>query len=633
MFDFLNRYVGSKEMMSDAPFKIVRELQEQGDAPLDFRILSFETVCKNDKITRILSSKELRDFYDDSYFVTAYKYIKQNFKIEIFDQKLKAPRAYKIRLEYNGDKTILRARVAYDENLSYDERLFEDLLQDMLKLMIERGFLVGIRVNPQLKQEISNFTSSVQNKQMDSKEVVINIARGVKMVQSQSEYTSFKLDNLDEKDKFNAQFDEKNFVTPIEKDTLLFEYYKSKQGVPGRNLQGVILEPNPLEGSDNPIQVGENIYTKEDKDKISYFSKIYGYLQKTHEIYNITNKLMLDKVEVKNSGSFRSNLKEDIAVKVVNNNAIDEGVKSGVKIEAKDIDVLGNVSDALLKAMNLYIEGSTHLQTDIEAKQVYVGTLRGKLQGETVFINNLERAEVKADNVVVANTCLGSTIRANRIYIKNVLANNKFYPSECLVFDQISKDNNLIEVSPSHSLNFHEEYVKFSSLDKQLGDKIAYLTQNMGYIYRNIVKNQNSVFAIKEQLDQADQSKINTSSYKKMLEFYEGHIKKYDELMKYYDDTLNLSFFVKKRLESFHELPFQVKLIIGSNLGQDNIIRFISMKPRQAELQYALKQNDPSKTFSLKRDSNYAYISRENKIDEADVQWVQEFEKKARGKK
>ncbi|MCW1360304.1 FapA family protein [Campylobacter jejuni] len=396
---------------------------------------------------------------------------------------------------------------------------------------------------------------------------------------------------------------------------MLFEYIKPIEGKIGRNLKGKILKPKPLQNNGNTLKIDKNIITKDTREKISYYASSYGYLKKIGSNYSIIDELILYNVSLKNTGSIKSNTLEEISVEITNNNYLDESIKAGVKVEAYNVKIAGNVDIASVKSEFLSIGGKTHSKSKLYAKNAYINTHKGYLEADIAFIDNLENGTVIA-NTVIINTCMGATIKADKIYVKNALSYNCIHPKKFLLVDNINGDMNEFSVSPNHVVTANNEFYEDMVLAKELHNKISHINAQMKESYDFIFKNQNKVHYFKN-------INSNNPTHLKLIQNYENSLVRYKKLFENYQELVCFAYVLDTKLDEIYGVAFNAKIMIYNNEGNDNLIKFKVIHPRSIELRYILKKNDPFKLFHLKRNDKNPTIHKEENFPDEFIKWTQ----------
>ncbi|MCR2060988.1 FapA family protein [Campylobacter helveticus] len=550
------------------PFETLKFEQAKWDFELDFRILDFVTfgTKKFPQRSKIYTQDELEVFYADDFFVKNYDVIYQEFKIEIFTKIKNNP--FKFALKTNANLTLLKVCLDY-ENFELNLDLKEDLRQALYQTLIKHKILI-IRLDKELEDNLDKCVRLLKENKAKGFEFVV--ANGVSEIKHQSAELIFHR-NIEEIVCEDKGYDEGDYSKPVKKDELLFEFIHKKLGREGRNLRGELLKIAPSEEVLNFIELkDDSIYVENLPDRLQYFSANYGFLTKDIGGFSVRNSLKVSRVDLKNTGSIKADLNEEVNIEVANKNFNDDAVKSGiVNIKAANVNIEGHIGATKLEAAKLQIAGATHAKSKIYAKTAFIANHKGSFEGDIVFVNNLERGEIKAKNVYVKR-CIASRIEADNIFVEDLFMDNKLYPKKNLVILKNIKANNFIKVSPEIFINNEckDEIKELEALLYRLDVKLANLLKQKQNFYAYLVKNQARIIKLRksENIHNIDV---------KIMELYEGVLARYEEEVLEYKKLIKLRFEIKRRLKSLSNMVFKAKIYIQSKpKDEDNILEFAS---------------------------------------------------------
>ncbi|MCR2101978.1 FapA family protein, partial [Campylobacter upsaliensis] len=288
--------------------------------------------------------------------------------------------------------------------------------------------------------------------------------------------------------------------------------------------------------------------------------------------FSVSNSLKISRVDLKNTGSIKTDLDKEINVEVSNKNFNDDAVKSGiVNIKAANVNIEGHVGATELKATKLQISGATHAQSKIYAQSAFIANHKGFFEGDVVFIKNLERGEIKAKNVYVKH-CIASKIEADNIFIEDLFMDNKLYPKKNLIILKNIKANNLIKISPETFIanEYKDEIKELKALLHKLNTKLTNLIKQKQNLYLYLVQNQIKIIKIKK-------SETPREIEMKLIKIYDDILAKYEKSVLEYQQLIKLKHEIKRKLESLSNMVFEAKIYIQSQPKEtDNILEFIS---------------------------------------------------------
>ncbi|EOG9651856.1 flagellar assembly protein A [Campylobacter upsaliensis] len=558
----------NKALQTKNPFKVLQTEQEKWDFNLDFRILDFNTfgIKQNPPRSKNYPRTDLEVFYSDDFFVKNYDTIHQEFKIEIFPKTSNNP--FKFTLGTNANLTLIKARLNY-EKIDSNVNVNHHLKQALYKTLIKHKILI-LRLDRDLERNLDECIALLKEDKADGFEFIV--ARGVSEIPHQNAKLIFHRNTKVEMSE-GRTYDERQYSQPVQKDELLFEYMYRKLGKIGRNLRGELLKIEPLEEELNTIKLkDDSIYTKELEDRIQYFSANYGFLTKDIEGFSVSNSLKVSRVDLKNTGSIKTDLDKEINVEVSNKNFNDDAVKSGiVNIKAANVNIEGHVGATEVKAAKLKISGATHTKSKIYAQSAFIANHKGFFEGDVVFIKNLERGKIKAKSVYVKH-CIASTIEADNIFIEDLFMDNKLYPKKNLIILKNIKANNRIEISPETLITneYKDETKELRALLHRLDVKLTNLIKQKRNLYLYLVQNQTKIIKIKKSKDPLE---IEI----KLMAIYDDILAKYERSTLEYQQLVKLKHEIKRKLESLSNMVFEAKIYIQNQpKEEDNILKFVS---------------------------------------------------------
>ncbi|WP_038815046.1 flagellar assembly protein A [Campylobacter jejuni] len=597
-----------------SPYEALKLEQNNTNEELDFKIVDFKIICTSTKPIKrkVYQKSDLDLFYADEFFVKNYNNIAQEFAIEIYPSASKSQdNPFEISLISNKDFTHLEAIITCFQHFTFYDGLKYDILQKLYKSMIKQNFLI-IRLDKDLLNNIENFVQSYKENK-GRKELRFLIAKGVDKIEHKSDQAIYYRQFKEQCFKDNANYDERDYCNPIQKNELIFEYVYRQLGQEGRNLKGEILHPQTIKFNDNPFELkDDSIYTQELEDRIRFFSACYGFLHKDKQGYSVINNLKLDQIGLKTTGSIKTDLNKDITVEISNNDVIDDAIKSGiVKVEASNVNVNGSIGATTVNVKNIHIKGLTHAKSKIYTQNAFINTHKGYLEADTVYIRNLENGVVRAKNVYVEN-CTSATIEAENIYICDLIMDNTIQVQKNLIIQNKIKTGNKIIVS--YNIDSNSEYKNIEALSCKIQNKLKKLIRDMNNLYNYLVNNQVQAIKIKS-------SQENSKIKNQFLLFYENNIEKYNNLNSIYKKLSRLKYQTDVKLSSLKQAIYNATIFIKSEEINDSNFLYFYPQDSNLELKHALSLKDCKKMFFLeiekeKPQIRSKYIDNEIKINE-----------------
>lgn len=426
------------------------------------------------------------------------------------------------------------------------------MFQILYKSMIKHDLLI-LRLHKDLEKNIELYVEKIKNTQNPS-DIKILVATGVKMIPFIKEQLIFHTPNINK------------YETPIEKDTLLFEFVHRQIGKKGRNLKGEIIALNStLQEIETPKIKDESIYSKKENNATKFYSAQYGFLFKDDDGFHIKKNIAVSYVSTTATGSIVSDIKENISVEVLNYDITQDSVKSGkLQFQANNVKVQGSVGATEITAKNITIKGTTHADSLITAKQAFIKIHKRTLKAEVAHIKILENGRLEAKDVFVEQ-CTAATIIEDYICIRNMILNCKIYPSKILIVEGDLGDNNAINIySALKEIILEEKDSKI--LLQNIETKLKKTLETMQTLHSFLVKHQAKV--INAEYNHA----TNTDENKRVITIYYENLSQYKKTLKNYQQLIKEKFQVLTRLKELGlNKKDDIKIILNVKISAKTI--------------------------------------------------------------
>ena len=580
--------------------------QEKTYELLDFSLIGYKTLCFKDSY-KSYSEEELNIFNDDDFFVEGFESVYQEYKIEVFPAS-NIEKHFKIRLNANADFTKLSAVLLSDEKLRYYGNIKKDIMELLFKQMIKERFLI-LRLDRNLEQNIEKFIQELKNGNLE-KEFKFDVSTGVSPKANQMGKLIFHKNPITNstvsKEKTGESYDDLGYHDPVKKDDLVCEFIYPIIAKSGRNLRGELLNPekNSLSESNALKLKNESIYKQEFKDKIKYFAADYGFFTYDLDGYSVSKTLTIESVQLKTTGSIKTNIDEVINVEILGSiDSLEDAVKGGIiNIQASNVKINGHVGAAKINARTLSINGGTHKESKLYANQASISIHRGFLKAQTAYIDQLENGVVSAQNVYV-KSAISSKIEADYIFVEKLYSNNKLYPKKALIIEQFLKSGNLIYVTSisvlerNHNL-VEYEYEDLERLFLEMESKIEDTINEMNNKYYFLVKNQIKAIEYK---NLKDQNRISPTQ-ERLLDNFQKIIYRYNYLTRKYKKLMYLYYRVYVKLKALTNFVSEVEIYIkAKEIGIQNTLTFDYSTTKKIRSRYILSEKDCEKLFYFGR--------------------------------
>ncbi|TQR40017.1 hypothetical protein DMB95_09040 [Campylobacter sp. MIT 12-8780] len=412
-----------------------------------FKVLNFTTFYteSNDGLSIELKSTQLNVFESDSFFINEKLNIYQTYEIAVIQ---KAPPRFELELKYDEQFINIQAIIKQDTHLEYYDELYEDILQEIYRQMIELNLLIGIRAFA-LHSLIKDFVEQVSMGICMINDVVIEVARGIEKIDDKPDELIMHFRQiLDEKKAhFESDFEKGDLAATLNKGDLTLEYKKVRTGIDGKNIKNHVIKRKVELAKCRP-KINEQNFEVEENDKIiKYFAKIDGFMQNKDLNFDISNEITSDKkLSLKSSGSVKASEGEEVNINLTMANRFDDGIDSGITVEAQIINLNGSVAEnAIVKAnKRLDIKGQIHSKAKIYAKHARIFNLKGFLRAEVAIVDTLERGILEAKTAFVKNA-INAKIYAENVYIENLASTNEIhFLNNCFIKECCGDTNKFI---------------------------------------------------------------------------------------------------------------------------------------------------------------------------------------------
>ncbi len=368
--------------------------------------------------------------------------IKQVYEIKV--KKYKPSDSFEIIGKMAINRLFTKAQFKLSEKSvlkSYNEIKFYD---EMNKKKIRNSLLIKI-FSDKMEEDIKNLTEKILEGKIEN-EFIINLCEGINPVQTVQGEINF----LYKKRKKSIK---KELIYPIKEKEKIIEIIKPKEGIPGRNCKGEIIEIEKIKNFEIP-QISfdkETIEKKETDEYIVFIAKKPGYIVKEDGTFKIKDSLEIRKIDIK-TGDVKEADESNVKMEIKESSYMEEAVADGMTVEAKEVTIKGNTGNASkIKAQILKIEGKTHKNSIINAKEAFINTHRGKIKAKNITVNNLEGGMIKAEKAVIKNA-IGGMITAKEVIIENIISHVKIYALKYIDIENLKGEENLFCISPKKVL-------------------------------------------------------------------------------------------------------------------------------------------------------------------------------------
>ncbi len=231
----------------------------------------------------------------------------------------------------------------------------------------------------------------------------------------------------------------------VDKGETILEYRKPIFGSNGFNCFGKQIEHGELEAKSFDLQIDEeSIDIVEKENRLILKSKKRGFVDYHDGSIAVSNVIKVNKVN-RIQSKITDDEDNDIEIVVAQNDVTKDSVGEGAEIISERIHINGHTgSRSVLEATDLIIDGATHKDSNIFAKNAKINRHKGTLRCNRADVKLLEGGKIHATYAEIG-TCLGGSVYAKDVVIDHVKSNLKVYASNSITIRLVSgEDNNFV---------------------------------------------------------------------------------------------------------------------------------------------------------------------------------------------
>lgn len=571
---------------------------------IDFDIIKIKTECKiaGEGQPRQISEEKLDIFDDDKFYVERVESIKQSYLVKFYDiRRAKPVPLPNVSLNANKNLTKILATVSQNADTVYFKEFDKKLINFIYKKLIKVGILIGIR-NGSMIEEIAKISSVLRVKEFIDKDYTFTVTAGVNVKLSTDDALIFHYKNknkpIDENDKID--YANRGYLLGVVENELIIEYVKLVEGSDGRDVRGNLLPAQKAKATITKMpEHTENIYLKEDKEGIKFYSKKAGYVHEVKGLFDIKDELDVNEITFKTTGSVDTGLDTNVTLNVKENDLTKDAVGTGMTVEANEINVEGNVAaNAVVKANKVTIGGQTHAKAVIEAKEAKIAVHIGSFEGEDVEIDRLEGGKVKAKKVVIKSV-IGGEIIAESVVIDTLVSNSNIVIADTLEIKKLKGVNNKILVDFSMIKNTGEQINDRMAKIKTIREQIVKMPRMLEFKRWVVEENKGPINVIKAKIEELKRTN-NTppATFIKKLKEYQQLVHEYNALLKEFREKKAAIAELKGEITNIQESIFNSKVINHSSWREFNEIKFRLIDPAR-DITYNTRENEIARVITV----------------------------------
>ncbi|MBE0497616.1 MAG: DUF342 domain-containing protein [Campylobacterales bacterium] len=575
---------------------------------LDFNLLEVQTFLKEGegKEEEEILGDGLERLNDETLLSDPRVQIRQVYEIEIIVAD-KEDKFSKLNLSIGANATMTRlyASIRPGSVVEYYEGIEKDLFDFINKRKLRANMMINIW-DKNLKSEIEKFAAKVRVQGVLNTEERISFEVGCALEPKETLNDKMILHYQNTKDiNALAKMDhtKRNFIHSVAENDLLIEYIKPHRGEPGRNCRGEYIEPkDPLVSFAPTFNVTEKIEVLDNEKSIEYRAKNSGYIVFENNTYDLRVEMEITEISFRATGSIEAGIDADVSINVKETDAFKDAIGAGMEVEAKEINVDGNVgNNARLKARKVHIGGQTHQSSYIEGDDVKVNIHKGKIKGIRVEVTRLEQGVIEAEYVKVKQAT-GGKIIAKEVYIELLSSHVDITASSKIEIKTQKGEENSFMISP---VLYSEEKEALSENENELvlqKRKVRKLDEEVAKNQNILDENEGAIVDLKKRLLQYKKSgaKMPGSFVVKFKEFQDlqKHLLNLKKELHQNEEMLEL---LSARKNSLQHDILNAKIINHDSYKGHNEIRFKLLEP-PIELYHVPKGGTDERFIMLKQD-------------------------------
>ncbi|NDJ27262.1 hypothetical protein GW575_04780 [Campylobacter sp. MIT 19-121] len=325
-------------------------------------------------------------------------------------------------------------------------------------------------------------------------------------------------------------------------------------------------------------KINEKNFEIEETDRIiKYFAKIDGFLQNNKDLnFDISNEIISNKkLSLKETGSVKAKEGEEVNINVQVANRFDDGIDSGITVEAQIINLNGSVAENAIVRANkrLDIKGQIHSRAKIYAKYARIFNLKGFLRAEVAFIDTLERGVLEAKTAFIKNA-INAKIYAEEVYIENLASTNEIHFLNNCFIKECAGDSNKFIIDAFSFKHINDALERGNQKLKEL-EELEKVHKNLQESYNRVSPNMQNILLSYKSMKDAGQEP--PKSFTDQLIRFRNLVNKIKEVEQKLTNKQKVENEVKEQINKINNIINQAKVFNQSGLwSRDyNEIRFV----------------------------------------------------------
>lgn len=371
------------------------------------------------------------------------------------------------------DDDLLFENKDYEFKQSYDfcvrykpkDRLFDVIVSDEeVILHLKNGFMA-----PKGEIEINEFINIVDS---------IKVQNGVflRHLDKQKEIIMQNLKDIKDSDRFIMLYKCSNFankkggildffikdidrgaknIIALRENTKIARFMKPKDGNSGRNVFGKYIDV--INTKIESPKYSDDFSIIDSDEYLEYFNKKNGFVLFSQDSFTFEDELNFQNIQNIDNYKFIGDINTNTKIIVGTNGEFADAIGSGVQILANQIIINGNIgANAKTISNKLELNGQSHKDSVILAKEAKIDILKGSLRGDKIVIGSVENGIIEC-NTLEINQINGGNLRAQNININELYYNSNIEFSRKCIVNNLKGGNNKIIFTPYGNLSLKKQ--------------------------------------------------------------------------------------------------------------------------------------------------------------------------------
>jgi hypothetical protein len=467
----------------------------------------------------------------------------------------------------NKTKTKLAVLIKKNSTLVVTDDLADKIIQEIDKERIKSGYLLNVWDDKDVRKKINTLVVSISETGKMTKDLQISLSSVLTPKYPVNDKIMYHFKHKNEKDD---KKDGLSFVG-VNKDEVLIEYIKPKDGKAGRNCKGELIPvAKPMNNNEPKFEVGPNIRMEDDEDSTKYIANADGVISFENNTYDVTSDMDFDKLDFKETGSIKAGLDTGVTLNINEEDPMNDAIGTGIEVEVTEINLVGNVAaDTKLSCRKMVIKGQVHNDSILKADSAEIDRLKGKLTAIDAHILNLENGSVLADSVKI-DFARGGEVSANSIDISDLKSNTVLMAKNNIIVQNILGDNNKFIITPYASPELKKEIETIKEDIEEFNKELHFTGKSVSDYRLKLRDNKLKMKDLKEKMEHYTKEKkevpaIMVTEYEKMQITLRQDKKMEDKLNKRDEDI--------KKLKAYDATLYNAKIeFIGEYSGFNTVI-------------------------------------------------------------